>query len=249
MTEKATRLYPLPPREVPAGEIYADLELPPPGRQDLSRPYVIINMVSSIDGKVAVDGKSARLGSWTDRRTMRTLRSNADAVMIGAGTLRAERLSLGLDDSDLPQPLAVIVTETGDLPLESKLAGYGRQTVLVIAPIQAAEQLRGRASVLAVQTSPSGAIDLREALRTLKAIYGVNCLLVEGGPSLNHSLISQDLADELFLTISPKLLGGLQGEALTMLEGNLLSAETLPAPDLLSVHLAGSELFLRYSLF
>jgi riboflavin biosynthesis pyrimidine reductase len=92
-------------------------------------------------------------------------------------------------------------------------------------------------------------MDLREALRSLKATNGVNGLLVEGGPRLNHSLISQNLADELFLTISPKLLGGLPGEALTMLEGNLLPAETRPAPELLSVYLAGSELFLRYSLF
>jgi riboflavin-specific deaminase-like protein len=247
MPEGILQVYPPPTREVDSP--YADIELPSTGSHDSSLPYVITNMVTSVDGRVTEAGKASGLGSTLDRRTMRTLRSKADAVMIGAGTLRAERLSLALDDSGLPQPLAVIVTETGEVPLESNLASYGQQTVLVIGPNQAAEQLRGRASVLALQTSPSGAMDLREALRSLKATYGVNGLLVEGGPRLNHSLISQKLADELFLTISPKLLGGLPGEALTMLEGNLLPAETRPAPDLLSVYLAGSELFLRYSLF
>jgi riboflavin biosynthesis pyrimidine reductase len=122
LTRKILRLYPLPTRDLSARGIYEDLELPPPERSDPSRPYVIINMVSSIDGKVAIEGKSSRIGSETDRRVMRTLRSKVDAVMVGAGTLRAEKLSLGLDECSAgKQPLAVVVTATGDVSLESNL--------------------------------------------------------------------------------------------------------------------------------
>lgn len=249
MTRQLLRLYPLPAKELPAGGLYEDLELPAP--RDPKRPHVIINMVSSVDGRVVAGGKASRIGSETDRRAMRTLRAKVDAVMIGANTLRAERLSLGLDETaecGRPQPLAVIITETGDLPLESNLVSYGRQKVLVIAPDKRAERFRGRASVLAVPTSPSGAVDLGEALRKVKASHGVQVLLVEGGPGLNHSLISHQLADELFFTISPKLLGGPPGETLTMLKGPLLPVEARSAPRLLSVHLVEDELFLRYSL-
>jgi 2,5-diamino-6-(ribosylamino)-4(3H)-pyrimidinone 5'-phosphate reductase len=251
LTKKATRLYPPPAREIPAEAIYEDLELPPKERQDPSRPYVVINVVSSIDGKTAIGGKASRIGSETDRRVMRTLRSKVDAVMIGANTLRAERLSLGLDEPNecaRPQPLAVIITETGDLPLESKLVDYERQKVLVIAPEQHAQRFRGRACVLAAPPGHSGALDLRDVMRRLKASYSVYVLLVEGGPSLNHSLVSNQLADELFVTLSPKLLGGPPSETLTMLNGPLLSAGTSLASTLLSVHLADSEVFLRYSL-
>jgi len=242
LTGKLLRLYPLPAWEVSA--IYEDLELPPQERRDASRPFVIINMVSSVDGKVAIEGKASRLGSESDRQAMRTLRSKADAVMIGAGTLRAERLSLGLDDP--VGPLAVIATTSGNVPLENNLIAGERQEVLVITTHRAPENLDDRlpdtARVLQAPETASGDLDLAEALKILKSEYTVEVLLVEGGPSLNHSLISADLADELFLTIAPKLLGG---TTLTILDGPALVAGDM---KLLSAYLAGDELFLRYAL-
>src|SRR5215208_5128535 len=66
-----------------------------------TRPFVFLNMVQSADGKTAIEGKASRLGTDNDRSVMRTLRSRADAVMIGGGTIRAERLSLSLDAEDV----------------------------------------------------------------------------------------------------------------------------------------------------
>jgi 2,5-diamino-6-(ribosylamino)-4(3H)-pyrimidinone 5'-phosphate reductase len=241
----ALRLYPLPPQKMGAHRIYKDLELPPAGRRDASRPYVLINMVSSLDGMTTVHGKAARIGSETDRQVMRTLRSKADAVMIGANTLRAERLSLGLDEPAESQPVAIVLTNTGALPMESHLIRHERQRVLVLVPENLPEntvsRLRRHADVLRVPTTPRGPIDLEGALEILKAEHAVDLLLVEGGPTLNHALISRNLANEFFLTLAPKLLGGTSGEAQTILSG--------PAPrvvSLLSAYLAGDELFLRY---
>src|SRR5919205_505267 len=164
----------------------------PAGPRDASRPYVIINMVASVDGRSAIEGKASRIGSQTDRQAMRTLRSKADAVMIGAGTLRAEKLSLGLDDPAEPQPLAVIATSSGDVPLESNLIVGERQEVLLIAPEGVAVR-SGERGVLRLSTDPFGNVDLPQALRILKAEHAVDLLLVEGGPTLNYSLISQNL--------------------------------------------------------
>jgi riboflavin-specific deaminase-like protein len=249
LTAKILRLYPLPAEESPAAGIYEDLEFPPENHRDPSLPYVIINMVSSVDGRIAVEGKSSSIGSDTDRQTMRTLRSKADAVMVGAGTLRTEKLSLGLDEPAEGQPLAVIATRTGDVPLESNLIVGEHQEVLVVTTQNSPEDLEGRlresVRVLRVPAAPSGAVDLGEALRILKADHAVRLLLVEGGPTLNHALISSNLADELFLTLAPKLLGGTRDEPFTILDG--------PTPltsdvNLLAVHLCADELFLRYDL-
>jgi riboflavin-specific deaminase-like protein len=253
LTRKILRLYPLPTRELPTSKLYKDLEVPPFERRDPSRPYVIINMVSSIDGKVAVEGKSSRIGSETDRRAMRTLRSKADAVLIGAGTLRAEKLSLGLDGSSCgPQPLAVVATRTGDLPLKSNLIVCEAQDVLVVttqaAPENLDDRLRERARVLRVPATPSGDVDLENALRILKFKHAVDVLLVEGGPVLNHSLVSNSLVDELFLTLAPKLLGGPRSGTLTPLEGPGLSPSERAKAELVSVYLADDELYLRYRL-
>lgn len=250
MDDKALRLCPLPAQEIAAGAIYEDLELPPSGRGDPWRPYVIINMVASVDGRIAIEGKSSRIGSEADRRAMRTLRSKADAVMIGAGTLRAEKLSLGLDESSLgPQPLAVIVTGAGEVPLESNLVIGRGQEALVITTHQAPkildDRLRERARLLRIPATQSGDADLRAAMKILKAEHTVDLLLVEGGPSLNYGLISSNLVDELFVTLAPKLLGGTPDGVFSILNGPSDGARDI---TLLSVHLAGGELFLRYGV-
>ena len=248
---KVLKLYPRPGREVSA--VYDDLSLPPPGRRGASRPYVIINMVSSVDGRTALEGKASGIGSATDRRTMRTLRSRADAVMIGAGTLRAEKLSLGLDVADgEPQPLAVVVTHTGDVPLEEHLIVKGGQKVLILLSDavtgRVVERLRDLAPLMRAPADSTGAVDLERALLALRAERGVESVVVEGGPGLNHALISRRLVDELFVTVAPELLGGSADQPLTLLRGPALPAHDRPTLDLVSVHLSGDELFLRYSL-
>jgi 2,5-diamino-6-(ribosylamino)-4(3H)-pyrimidinone 5'-phosphate reductase len=246
---KVLRVYPPPGREVYA--IYEDLDLPPAGHHGAARPYVALNMVSSVDGRTAIEGKAAGIGSPTDRRTMRTLRSKADAVMIGAGTLRAERLSLGLDASGhVSQPLAIIVTDTGDVPLEEHLIVPEGQEVLILlsdaAPRRVVERLSKLAMVMRVPADPTGGVDLDGALQVLEADRGVGSIVVEGGPGLNHVLISHHLVDELFLTVAPELLGGSSDQALTMLDGPELTFR--PTLELRSIYSAESELFLRYSL-
>lgn len=221
---------------------------------DTRLPYVFINIVCTVDGRSALEGKASGLGSSADRVVMRTLRSKADAVMIGGGTLRAEKISLGLDPEDpRSRPLGVVLTNTGDVPLADNLVLDRRQSVLVLLAEGADESLaRGlgdRADIRRVPRS-AGTIDLAEALRILKSDYNIDRLLVEGGPTINHALISRGLADELFLTLSPILLGAPGSpDAPGILRGIL--GGTLTAPRnlrLLSAKPTGDEVFLRYAL-
>ena len=222
-------------------------------------------MISSLDGKVAISGKAGSLGSSVDRTVMRNLRVCADAVMIGAGTLRAEKLTLAIPQDRAraresrglkPQPLAVVTTATGDVPLQENLLGSPPENLLIFASSETPEEhlvtLSSHASVEIVteESSEPGRldlIDLREALRVLKKRYEVGVLLVEGGPVLNHALISLGLADELFLTLAPKLVGGERPGTRTVLEGPTL-ASPKTEPKLISIHLSGEELFFRYAL-
>jgi 2,5-diamino-6-(ribosylamino)-4(3H)-pyrimidinone 5'-phosphate reductase len=221
-------------------------------------------MITSVDGKVAVGGKAGSIGSSTDRTVMRTLRSHADAVMIGAGTLRAERLTLAIPEnlaqarrshSLRPQPLAIVVTVTGDVPLQKNLLGSSPDNLLVLAsPETTEERLAALAALASIEIVPQeklasgSSLDLTKALEVLKKRYAVDVLLVEGGPSLNYALASSGLVDELFLTLAPKLLGGVHPDAITILEGMSLLPTKSPNPELISVHLSNNELFLRYFL-
>jgi len=222
---------------------------------------VVINMVSSLDGKATTNGgKAGSIGSPVDHLLMRSLRSRADAVMIGASTLRAEKLNLAIPEDLVHarvsqgrerQPLAVFVSRSGDLPLEENLLGPSRENRLVLTvPSLPAERLAALSRLASVETLPAkkDSIDLSTVLEVLKTRHGVDVLLVEGGPSLNYSLVRDGLVDELFLTLAPKMTGG-QGPSFPgILSGPALPPVTDFAPDLLSVHVSHDELFLRYHI-
>ncbi len=224
---------------------------------------MILNMVCSLDGKATAGGKAGSIGSPTDRVLMRTLRTHVDAVMIGAGTLRAEKLTLAVPEHLArarasrglkPQPLAVVATATGDVPLGANLLDSSPGNLLVLSspdtPYSRLAALSSRASVEIVPkgTTPGSPLDPSKALETLKERYAVDVLLVEGGPTLNYALVAAGVADELFLTLAPKLLGGERASTLTILEGPVLTPQGSPKPEPISVYLSEDELFLRYAL-
>src|SRR5215218_6276657 len=106
--------------EIPADDIYAGLALPD-GPAD--RPYVVLNMVATVDGQVAIGGRARGIGSQLDRRLMRRIRAACDAVMVGAATLRAEPVDPTVPDELAgaraarglpPQPIAVAISATLD---------------------------------------------------------------------------------------------------------------------------------------
>lgn len=245
------RLYPAPVVELDPESIYDDLRerLPEP---PAGRPYVLVNMVTSVDGKAAVGGAAAPLGSALDHRLMRALRAACDGVLIGAATLRAERVDPRVGAAwaarraargQPPEPLALILTRAGDLPLDRRYFAHPGVPRLVIAGAGMSKERRAAlASRAELLLSPTPVPDLAWALGALRARHNVGHLLVEGGPTLVGELLAAGLVDELCWTLAPALVGG--GEALTMVEGS-----ALPAPQrlrLLSAYLHLDEFFLRY---
>jgi riboflavin-specific deaminase-like protein len=224
-------------------------EVRPRDRAPGDRPFVYLNMVTSADGRAAIEGRSHALGSDTDTLLLTELRALADAVLIGTGTLRAEgygrivgnaervarRRAAGLP----PTPVAVLLSRSLDLPWDAGLFAASDQPVLVYTGSDA--EPPGVAAPLEVVRleDPSPA----RALADLRA-RGVRALLCEGGPTLNRALLAAGVVDELFLTFSPLLAGN--ADAPRIVEG-----EDLPGP--LALQLAwvlrhGDELYLRYRL-
>ncbi len=245
---EVARLLPEPAERLKVAEVYHDIFFP----KLEQRPYVLINMVSSLDGKAVVKGTAGSIGGVIDRMVMRNLRAHADAVMIGASTLRAEKLTLSVTQ-DLarqrvlrglePEPLSVLTTVSGNLPLEKHLLDSTFDNLLVfVSPSTPSLSVKRLSSLASVETVTT----LNETLQVLKQRYAVDVLLVEGGPSLNHALVSEHLVDELFLTLSPKLLGGESNSMPTILEGPTLEKTIHASP--VSIHAARGELFLRYTL-
>jgi riboflavin-specific deaminase-like protein len=211
------------------------------------RPFVAMNFAATVDGRATIGSVSGPIGSDADTAMLAGLRTRFDAVMIGAGTMRAERYGplvsspekrqrrerLGLP----PDPLMVIVSGRLDLPWEAPLFTDGGGQVLVFTASAGAVP-RVAASLEVVRHE--GFVNLVEALRHLRRERGVRALLCEGGPGLHGELEGGGLVDDLFLTIAPKLAGG---EAPRIVEGELPSVVDLDLAWLLE---QDGELFARY---
>jgi riboflavin-specific deaminase-like protein len=232
-------------RQVPPEELVSNLrlhELAPPGR-----PYLGLNMVSSLDGKATVDWRTKGLSSEVDRLVFHHLRTQADAVMVGAGTAREERYGRMTKNEELrlkrvneglvPDALAVVVSGRLDLPPDLPLLNEPDQRVVIATA--SGDELPGLEGD--VEYARVGD-DLPRLLAYLHERHGVRSILCEGGPTLNSFLFAAELVDELFLTLSPKVLGG--ASALTIVAGREL-VEPAEA-QLVSVAEAEGELYTRW---
>ena len=248
----------LPPA-APAGadQLVADLGLDAlAASASPSRPYVVLNMVSTVDGHATLGGRSGALSSPADRELFHGLRLAVDAVMVGAATVRVERYGriipeesrrqLRIEHGLSAEPLACIVSGHLALEAEIPLLADPAARVAILTP-SAASLPASAAEVHYVRAERDGLLDLPAALAKLRERFGVRTLLCEGGPHLNAQLLGAGLVDELFLSLSPQLAGGdppAGGEAPRILAG----AELSPAVELelLSVLESDSHLFLRY---
>ena len=249
--------YPLPPE---LEQLY--------GRLGFTEPVVFANFVESLDGVVTL-GAQVSAGSVlsgknpADRFLMGLLRACADAVVIGAGTLRATpghlwtpahvypdlaggfaglRASIGRE----AEPRLVVMTASGELDPSHPALVRGATVMTTAAGAKAiGKSLPAACEVVALGQGKS--LDVGRAVKEMRR-RGWQALLTEGGPHLVGQLVESRLLDEMFLTLSPVLAGRDSEKRLGMIEG----VELLPSAGvwsrLLSARRHGDFLFLRYAV-
>jgi len=236
------------------------------GRLGFPDPVVYSNFVSSLDGVVTLGSKpsagSVISGKYAaDRFVMGLLRACADAVVIGAGTLRATPGHLWTPANVFPtlateftalrsslgrsaEPALVLLTASGELDFAHPALAKG---AIVITTSGGAKKVGDRLPPTCelVVMGKGGSLDLGKAIGELRN-RGLDVLLCEGGPHVMGQLLEDGLLDEAFLTVSPVVAGRGREPRLGMVEG----IELLPAngawSKLLSARRHGDYLFLRY---
>ena len=189
---------------------------------DLDRAWTQVNFVSSADGAVTVDGKSAGLSSPADKKIFALGRDLADVVLVGWGTARDEgyrgvkrtevrarrRAARGL--SEVP-PIAVVTGRCSIGPDSPMVTDTLVPPIIVTTESAPATRRVALAEAGAeVIVAGDGRVDLAIALRAL-ADRGLRRVCCEGGPTLFGDLIAADLVDQLCLTVAPLLAGGRAG--------------------------------------
>ena len=246
------------PGPIPFSAVYADLHWPAARIAD--RPYVVMNMVTTLDGKVVVGGAGTTklIGSDIDHALMERINLQADAILGGASTVRADGLRYPQITAATqrererrnlrPRPLWIVVSRRGEMSLDAPFFRTDRDNLAAIVSGAASRShvaaLDERVQVIRVGEADSTALDAHEVLATLQHDWGVQRLVCLGGPRTNAWLIEAGLVDELFLTIAPKIQGGADGT--TAVEGYGFAPHALVQMELLSAYRVGSELFLRY---
>jgi 5-amino-6-(5-phosphoribosylamino)uracil reductase len=227
VSERFRRLLP-----DPAGDLSADdLARAVPGEPPDGRPFVLVNMIATADGRATIAGRTGPIANRADYELFHALRSRVDTVMVGAETVRVESYGPMV-------PAAVLVTRSVAVPADVGLLRAAGNRVIVLTPSPDAELPPTEADVRYLRG------ELADGVRRLRSELGVRSLLCEGGPQLLGDLLRARMVDELHLVIAPKLAAG--ADPLTIVTGFALE----PPADLvlLSVHESGGYLFLRYRL-
>ena len=193
------QLLPAPVADVDPAALYGRANRTQPG----GRPWVLANMVASVDGQAAVEGRTSPLSGPADRSVFRLLRSVADVVLVGAGTVRIERYGPAVGPD--PSPIAV-VSRSLDLDWEGRLFHGAERTMVLTCEAAEPDRRRRVAEVAEVIVAGDERVDLAWALDELGR-RGHRLVLCEGGPHLLNELVVADLIDELCLTVSPLLVG------------------------------------------
>ena len=219
------------------------------------RPYILLNYALSLDGKISTETRDpVRFTSRTDRGLMDEIRADADAVLIGAATLRAEDPPVRIQAARRrdertrrgkpPHPVSIVLSRSMRLPSEGRFWKDDRVERIVATTEQTPAELtlpfEDKAEVIrAGRTS----VDLVELCRVLSE-RGIGRLLVEGGGEVNMAFWEAGLVDEVYLTLCPVVIGG--RNAPTAADGAGFAADRLRNLRLLESRRVGQEFFLRY---
>jgi riboflavin biosynthesis pyrimidine reductase len=174
-------------------------------------PWVLVNMITTVDGATSVEGRSGGLGGPADKVVFGAIRAVADAILVGAATVRAEqyRPPRTPPGRDAPPRLAIVTLSLGIDPSARIFDGArdGPRPIIVTAARSDASRRAALSEVADIVIAGEEEVDLREAIVALGE-RGASVVLCEGGPSLNGHLVRADLVDELCLTLAPLVAGG-----------------------------------------
>ncbi|MEY2433959.1 MAG: hypothetical protein QOC92_3684 [Acidimicrobiaceae bacterium] len=191
MLPSVRQLFPIDQSDVDPMACYA-------AEQRDRSPWVLVNMIATIDGATAIEGRSGGLGGPADKVVFAAIRSIADVILVGAGTVRAENYG----PPRVPARL-VIVSASLDLAPTAKVFSDGYRPIVVTTSDADPTRRQALEAVADVIVAGDTRVDLLAALTHFSGV-----VVCEGGPSLNGQLIGEGLVDEICLTVAPLLASG-----------------------------------------
>ena len=221
-----------------------------------TRPFVTVNFAITWDGRVSTRKLTPTdFTSKRDKQRLSEIRATGDAILAGASTIAADRMTMGISEPALrshrlgkkqaAHPLRVIVSNSGRLSPALRVFEKDFSPIVIFSTTKMPARTRAALSEKAdLWLHESAAVNLPAMLATLRADYRVKRLVCEGGPRLFRSLLAAQLVDEIHLTLAPRIFGGLRAPTLTGLPGDFFPHST--RCTLREMKVVSGECFLRY---
>ena len=222
------------------------------------RPFVTANFAITADGRISTRNFSpSDFSSPRDKRRLLEIRAACDAVLVGARTLAADAMTLGISAGDLRAarkkrgrpglPVRVVVSNTGRLNPALRIFREPGAPIVIFSTVRMPPRARrALAQKAEIFLHDSPAVDLGKALATLRRVHGVRRLVCEGGGTLFRSMAASGLVDELHLTFCPHIFGGRGAPTLTGLVSRFFPKSIrLRLAEML---VAGDECFTRWKV-
>jgi 2,5-diamino-6-(ribosylamino)-4(3H)-pyrimidinone 5'-phosphate reductase len=214
------------------------------------RPFVILNAAISLDGKIATFTGDSRMSSPADMKRVRRLRASVDAIMVGLRTLLVDDPKLTVKSFRGRKPYRIIVDSKARTPLSSQVVRTAKDIPTIIAITSAASKRRIQTlrekGVTVLVCGKGPLVSTKILLKRLRAL-GIQKILLEGGGTLNWSMLSNGLVDEVSVAITPRILGGARATSLVEGKGTALIKDGVKL-RLLNVAKYGHDLVVRYKV-
>jgi 2,5-diamino-6-(ribosylamino)-4(3H)-pyrimidinone 5'-phosphate reductase len=217
------------------------------------RPHVLMMSEITADGKLTLKkGASSKiLMKYMAPETevlLHETRAQYDAIMVGSNTIRIDNSFLTVRAVPGKSPIRVIPSSRADIPPEANVLGPGAPTVIAVAetaPFERVKALRNRGADVVVAGEKK--VDLTRLMRILSTEYGVERLMIEGGPTLNWHMLHARLVDEIRLIHLPFIVGG--ADTPSLVGGMHIDAEEeMIRLSLKNFYLCGSNLITEYDV-
>ena len=213
-----------------------------------SRPYVILSAAMTLDGKIASKTGDSELSSKQDKVRIHKLRSKVDAILVGSNTVKRDNPLLTVRYAKGKNPIRIILDSKGNINLKSKIVRTSKKIPTILAVSKKATKkniVKLKKHSIEVIMAGETHINIKSLLKKLSK-KKIKTILVEGGGNVNWTFIKEGFVDEIIITVSPYLLGGIN--AISLVEGEGFSKiQQSSKLKLKKINRSGNEVVLHYT--
>ena len=219
------------------------------------KPYVILNAAMTLDGKIATETGSSNISGKEDLIRVHELRKEVDAIMVGINTVIADdpRLTVHkIESKKEDNPIRVVVDGKGRIPIESRITNDDAPTIIAVSDDYKSDLTASdKYHVLKNKGvdfffAGENQVDLAKLMNYLYE-KGVKTLMLEGGSTLNFSMIKDGLIDEIRICVAPMVVGGVNAISLFGGDGFMTMDESVKL-ELVDSFSCGKDLVLKYKV-